>query len=114
MQKQLNTLKRRRLKPKLQKLDNKASQLLIDFIEDKNIDYQLVPPTYAQMKFSGTRNSDFQKSFYLHDMQVQSYVSAPLVVPVITTNWINVKPITDKQIESALVCVQSVTGPIQQ
>ena len=39
--KQLNTLKRCGLKPKLQKLDNEASKMLTDYIEDENIDYQL-------------------------------------------------------------------------
>ena len=36
--KQLNTLKRSGLKPKLQKLDNEASQLLLDYIGNENID----------------------------------------------------------------------------
>ena len=41
--KQLNTLKRSWLKPKLQKMDNKASQLLLDYIDNEKIDDQLVP-----------------------------------------------------------------------
>ena len=36
-------LKRCGLKPKLQKLDNEASQMLLDYIEDENLDYQLDP-----------------------------------------------------------------------
>ena len=34
----------RGLRPKLQKLDNKASQALIHFIQDEGVDFQLVPP----------------------------------------------------------------------
>ena len=32
------------LKPKLQRLDNEASQKLIDFMKSKQVDYQLAPP----------------------------------------------------------------------
>ena len=32
------------MKPKLRTLDNEASQLLLDYIKDEDIDYQLVPP----------------------------------------------------------------------
>ena len=37
--KQINLLKQCKLKPKLQKIDNEASQLLTYFIEDENIGY---------------------------------------------------------------------------
>jgi hypothetical protein len=32
------------IKPKLQQLNNKASQKLNDFLQKQNIDYQLAPP----------------------------------------------------------------------
>ena len=36
-------LAKRGFKPQLQRLDNEASSLLMDFMEDKGVDFQLTP-----------------------------------------------------------------------
>ena len=61
--KQLNTLKRCGLKPKLQKLDNEASKMLTDYIEDKNIDYQLVPPHMHRRNLAERAIQTFKSHF---------------------------------------------------
>ena len=61
--KQLNTLKRCGLKPKLQKLDNEASQLLLEYINDENIDYQLVPPHMHQRNLAERAIQTFKSHF---------------------------------------------------
>ena len=40
----LDRLKKAGLKPKLQKLDNEASQALRDYMHEQDIDFQLAPP----------------------------------------------------------------------
>ena len=61
--KQLNTLKICGLKPKLQKLDNKVSQLLLEYINDENIDYQLVPPHMHQRNLAERAIQTFKSHF---------------------------------------------------
>ena len=39
-----NSLSTKGLRPRFQKLDNEASNILIQILQDKNIDFQLVPP----------------------------------------------------------------------
>jgi hypothetical protein len=43
-QRVISLLKSRGLQPKLQKLDNKASQILQQYMVEENINFQLVPP----------------------------------------------------------------------
>ena len=60
---ELNTLKWYGLKLKLQKLDNKALQLLTDVIEDENIDYQLVPPHMHRQNLAERAIQNFKSHF---------------------------------------------------
>ena len=61
--KQLNILKRCGLKPKLQKLDNEASQVLKDYITAEDIDYQLVPPHMHRRNLAERAIQTFKSHF---------------------------------------------------
>ena len=61
--KQLNILKRCGLKPKLQKLDNEASQDLLEYINDENINYQLVPPHMHRRNLAERAIQTFKSHF---------------------------------------------------
>ena len=39
----------RGLQPQLQRLDNEASQALVYYLQDKNVDFQLAPPSIHRM-----------------------------------------------------------------
>ena len=66
---QLNMLKRCGLKPKLQKFDNEASQMLLDYKQDENIDYQLVPLHMHQKNLAERAVQTF-KSHFIYAMRV--------------------------------------------
>jgi hypothetical protein len=56
-------LKRRGLKPKLQKLDNEASKELLQFIQDEDIDYQVVPSNMHRRNAAERASRTFKNHF---------------------------------------------------
>ena len=56
-----NSLSTKGLKPRFQKLDNEASKILIQSLQDKNIDFQLVPPNIHWRNESEGETRTFKK-----------------------------------------------------
>jgi hypothetical protein len=56
-------LKRQGLKPKLQKLDNEVSKELLQFSQDEDIDYQVVPPKMHQRNAAERAIRTFKNHF---------------------------------------------------
>jgi hypothetical protein len=59
----LELLKSRGLHPKLQILDNEASKLLIDYLNEEGIDHQLAPPHVHQRNAAEQAISTFKDHF---------------------------------------------------
>ena len=58
-----NSLSNKGLKPLFQKLDNQASNILIQIIQDKNIDFQLFPPNMHRSNAAERAIQTFKNHF---------------------------------------------------
>ena len=84
-QRVISLLKSCGLLPKLQKLDNEASQVLQQYMVEEHIDFQLVPPGLHRQR-SRARNSDIQKLFYYRIMHYGSRLPSHSVGPTPATS----------------------------